>query len=346
MGAAALTFVVTRTDPGSCRAAAWGSLPAVNTLPAGWTATASGIYIDSVGTTLTGPTPSASDESPPAIFVSVGCYGADAHLGVTRSHDTSRSTGGTDISFASVGDESFATRDATTGEYTVVVRRSQLVATLAAAGTISLDDLSTAARAVDAAMRAGTAGTAGGGAAVAASRAPGGPSPSPSPSTASAGSPGASGEVQHAAPALEAALPDSAAGVKLSRASFLGTDVLSTDAPSKALTAAITALGRKPADLSIAEGFDASGARDWYVDVFELRGVSGNALGTAIRSAWIGAGASNVTSTSSTIGGKRVTRLDRGSGAAPDTVYVHGSRVWDVSSSDPAVVSAVLAKLP
>src|SRR4051812_3161908 len=198
MGAAALAFVLTRTDPGSCRAAAWGSLPAVNTLPAGWTATASGIYIDSVGTTLTGPTPSASDESPPAIFVSVGCYGADAHLGVTRSHDTSRSTGGTDIAFASVGDESFATHDATTGEYTVVVRRSQLVATLAAAGTISLDDLSRAAGGVDAARRAGTAGPAGGAAATAPGPSSAPAAPSASSSTAAAGSPAASGDVQHA----------------------------------------------------------------------------------------------------------------------------------------------------
>lgn len=344
MGGVALGAVLLRSDPGACRAAAWNSLPAVDSLPSGWTASASGIYIDSVGTTLTGPAPSASDDTAPAIFVSVGCYGADAHLGVTRSHDAARSSGGADISFPSVGDESFATLDSTAGQYTVVFRRAQLVATLAAPGSVTLDDLATASRAVDDAMKAGSAGTTAGGA-------NGGPgssaSSSPSPAGSPSGSPDASAAADsHAAPDLEKQLPSSAAGVALSQVSYVGTDVLGTDAASTALSAAVTALGRKPENLRIAEAFDPSGTNTWYVDAFELDGVSGTELSKAVRTAWLGAGSSGVTSSSQTIGGKKVTRLDRGPDAPADTVYVHGAFVFDIGTSDAGVIKAVLAKLP
>jgi hypothetical protein len=344
MGGVALGVVLTRSDPGACRSAAWNSLPAVDALPSGWTTSSSGIYIDSIGTTLTGPAPSASEETAPAIFVSVGCYGADAHLGVTRSHDAARSSGGADISFPSVGDESFATLDSTAGQYTVVFRRAQLLATLAAPGSVTLDDLATASKAVDDAMKAGTAGTAAAGPNAGAGSSA---SPLPSAEISPAGSPDASADADsHAAPDLEKQLPSSAAGVTLSRVSYLGTDVLGTDAASSALSAAVTALGRKPENLRIAEAFDPSGTKSWYVDAFELDGVSGTDLSRAVRTAWLGAGSAGVTSSSLTIGGKHVTRLDHGADVPADTVYVHGGLVFDIGTSDAAVIKAVLAKLP
>jgi hypothetical protein len=342
LGAVALGVVLTRPDPGACRVAAWSSLPSVAALPSGWTASASGIYIDSVGTTLNGPAPSASDDTAPAIFVSVGCYGPDAHVGVARSHDASHSSGGADISFPAVGDESFATHDASSGEFTVVFRRAQLVATLAAAGSVSVDDLATAARAVDDAMRVASAGG---------TPSPGGANASPAPSAAgspagSASPSGSESAVSHAAPDLEAQLPTAASGVTLAHTSFAGTDVLGSDAASTALTAALTALGKQPADLRIAEAYDESGVEQWYVDAFELSGVSGSSLSAAVRNGWLGAGASGVKTTTATIGGKHVTRIDRGADVPVDTVYVHGAVVFDISSSDAAVVKAVLAKLP
>jgi hypothetical protein len=163
-----------------------------------------------------------------------------------------------------------------------------------------------------------------------------GPSASPS---------GSESAVSHAAPDLEAQLPTTANGVTLAHTSFVGTDVLGTDAASTALTAALTALGKQPADLRIAEAYDSAGVEQWYVDAFELNGVSGTALSTAIRNGWLGAGASGVKTTTTTIAGKRVTRIDRGADVPVDTVYVHGPVVFDVSSSDPTVVKAVLAKL-
>jgi hypothetical protein len=346
LGAAALAVVLLR--PGApadaCRQAAWSALPAVAALPSGWTMSGSGIYVDSVGTTLSGPTPSASDEPTPAIFVSVGCYGSDAHDGLLRSHVVALGEGSTDVSFPRLGDESFATHDEASGQYTVLVRRGPLVATLAAAGSIDVDDLIAATRAVDAAM---TSGPTSAGAATPGPAASGAPSPSP------AGSAEATPEAsvpdtaaQHLAPDLEKLLPASVAGVDLQRSSFAGSDVLGNDQSSKGLTDALTAMGKAPKDLEIAEALDTSGSSDWYIDAFRLPGVSGSKLVAAILTGWLDAGAQGTKSTTATIDGKRVTHLDRGADTPGDWLYVKDDVVFDVAASDEATARQVLAALP
>ncbi|HEU4672892.1 MAG TPA: hypothetical protein VFS32_08340 [Candidatus Limnocylindrales bacterium] len=347
LGGAALALVLLR--PGTseaCRQAAWSSLPAPGSLPNGWTMSGSGIYIDSVGTTLGGPAPSASDEIAPAIFVSVGCYGPDAHDGLLRSHVVSLSEGAVDVPFASVGEESFATSNQAAGQSVVLFRRGPLVATLAAAGSISAADLETAARAVDAAMEKATNGAtalpsvpaAGGAASPPATPGPSAP-PSAAPSDEAA---------SHADPDLEALLPASIGDTTLDRESYVATKVLGTDTASKALTDSLKALGASPSDLRIAEAFDSSGAATWYLDAFRLPGVGGSRLATAVVEGWITAGSSGATRTNRTIGGKHVVHVTAGSGSGglSDFVYVHGDVVFDIATTETAVVRKILAALP
>ncbi|HEU4573063.1 MAG TPA: hypothetical protein VFR93_10285 [Candidatus Limnocylindrales bacterium] len=341
LGAVALGMVLAGGGGSDrCRQAAWSALPGPGALPTGWKMSGSGIYVDSVGTTLTGPAPSASDQPAPAIFVSVGCYGPDAHEGVLRSHVVALADGATDIAFPRLGDESFATHDAASGEYSVTFRRGSLVATLAAPETTEVDALSAAATAVDSAMAAGP---------TSAGALPTGslPGPSAAASTAPSGGPGASASgTPHVAPDLEKLLPSSVAGATLVRSSFHASDVLGNDPSSQALATALAALGKKTADLQIAEAYDPAHASDWYVDAFRLPGVGGPKLAPAILTGWLGAGSSGTKSSSSTIGGKKVTHLDRGTGTPGDWVYVRNDVVFDVAASDVATATRILATLP
>ncbi len=339
LGGAAFALVLLRPAGASaCRDAAWASLPQQAALPSGWTLSASGVYVDSIGTTMTGPQASASDQSAPAIFVSVGCYGADAAAGMTRSHDVARAGGAEDIAIPAMGDESFGTHDTGSDQYTVYVRRGDLVATLAAAGDVALGDLTAAAKAVDTAMKQGIANPA------AVSFVPG----SPAASAAESGSPGPSGSDSasvHAAPSLEALVPKKVGTTSLDVTSFRMSDVLTDDDASKALTAELKALGHTPDQLLVAEGYDTAQAQTWYVDAFQLPGVSGTKLATAIGRGWLQDAAKGTTSTTVALDSKRVVHVDRGQDPG-DWIYVHNDVVYDVGTSDQSVVRSVLAGLP
>jgi hypothetical protein len=339
LGAAALLLVVTRgASPDSCRMAAWRSLPSSTALPPGWAMSGSGIYIDSVGTTLTGPQPTASDATQPAIFVSVGCYGVDAAQGLARSHEVALSGGSTDISFPVVGDESFALRDTTSGQYTVFVRRGELVASLASTDATSVGDLETAARAVDSAMSAAAVAPT---ATDAARASPGG---SPPPTAAASASPEET--TSHAAADLERQLPAKAGGVTFAHESYAAGDVLGPADPGDALTTALQALGKTTKDLVIAEAYDESGAKDIYIDAFRITGVSGAKLSPVIVGEWLGAGSAGTGGATATVGGKKVTKVSQGDGGPTDYVYVHGDVVFDVGTSDAELAKTVLAALP
>lgn len=342
LGGAALALVVLRATPSdACRQAAWASLPSPGSLPPGWSMSGSGIYIDSVGTTLSGPLPSASDDVAPAIFVSVGCYGSDAHDGLLRSHVLSLSEGAIDVPFAAVGQESFATRNDAAGQSTVFFREGSLVATLAAAGSIPATDLEAAARAFDAAMVASASGSA------TVPTVP--PDASPTPLTSAAPSAPASDEAaSHADPELEAMLPAEVGDTALDRESYVAKTVLGTDRASKGLTDAIKALGATTADLRIAEAIDRTNGSNWYVDAFRLPGLSGSKLANAVIDGWIGRGPSGATNTDRTIGGKKVVHVAAASGSdgLSDFVYVHDDVVFDIATTDTSIARLVLAALP
>jgi hypothetical protein len=348
LGGTALAVVLLRGGSGdACRLAAWRSLPSSVDLPPGWSMSASGIYVDSVGTTLTGPAPSSSDGSQPAIFVSVGCYGSDAKEGLARSHDVALAGGSTDIAFPAVGDESVALQDASSGQLTVFVRRDELVASLASTDTTSVDDLAAAARAVDAAMRSAATTAASGDAARGSPAAS--PPPAASPSVAAPQTP------SHAAADLEAQLPKKAGDITLATESYAAGEILGPSDPTDPLTVALGALGKTADDLVIAEAYDETGQQDLYIDAFRLDGVGGSKLARLVIDDWLGAApqpdasggdASGLPTSTATVGGKKVTKVSQGEGAPTDYVYVHGDVVFDVGTGDANLAKSILAALP
>lgn len=327
----------------SCRTLAWDALPDGTGLPDGWTVAAGNFYADGAGTSLIGPTP--SDESAPTtLYLQVTCYGADSHLALTRSHGSAVAAGGTDVPLVNLGDESFATEDATSASTTVYVRLGGLLAVLVTPSALDPAELEQAARAVDAALKqAGSTNPR--------------PSPtirSPHPSaSAVAASPspsvseGPSPTPAHLVLDLEKAVPDAIGSVALAKQSFLGTTGLAgTDPSSQALVAKLGALGKKPADFQIAAGYDQLGTSDLQVFAFRVAGIKGTVLGQAIVDSYQAAGVAAVTVTKVTISGKAVTHFAYGTADADDWVYVHGDVVYDVGSVDADLAAQALTALP
>ena len=278
---AGAALIVTVLRPGaaasadSCRALSWASLPDPSTLPAGWTLAGSGFYSDGYSTSLVGPTATGSTTTAPSIYVRLNCLGADDHLALTRSHDAAVAAGATDLTFAKLGDESFALQDATGGA-TVYFRRSGIVTYLVAAASVTPSELQQAATAVDLAIAAASAS---GGSGIL-----GTPRPAPSggvalasPGPLASSGPGASPEASpsHAVPALEALLPHTVSGTPFSSQSLTGTDALGTDAASVALAASIKGFGKVPADFHVAESYDPAGTVAVTVIGFQVAGVDG-----------------------------------------------------------------------
>jgi hypothetical protein len=320
-------------DP-ACQGAAWNSVPVASSLPSGWSISASGFFVDSVSATLVGPSPSDDTSQPPTVYVSVGCYGSSGHDALVRSHLAALAHGETDLELADFGDESFATRNGTTGSMSVYLRRGDLVGSVAASGTLDLSDLERVTAGLDGAMARAQPNTAG-----ASLAAP----PSRLPSAAPSASPTANA---HMAPDLEAMLPTSFQDTALTRDSTDGASATASDDTARAtLTNALKALGKVPADVSIARAYDDSGTIDLTIIALRAQGVTAGQLRPALRS-WLTGGTAGVKSSTSTISGKTVVTLTYPDGGANDYLYDHGEVLFDVVTSDAAVAKAALALLP
>jgi hypothetical protein len=150
----------------------------------------------------------------------------------------------------------------------------------------------------------------------------------------------------HAAPALEALLPHVLNGTTLSSQSATGATALGTDPSSQALTKTLASLGKKPADLLIAEAYDPSGNIALWVIGFQAGGVAGTTLRQAILDSWLAAAPSNVKTTTVTISGKQVIKVDYGDGGVLDYLYEHGESVFDVATADASLAATALGQLP
>jgi hypothetical protein len=331
----------------SCRSLAWASLPSASTLPAGWSMAGSGFYSDGYSTSVVGPAASGATDVP-SIYVRLNCVGADDHLALTRSHDAAAAAGSTDVAFEKLGDESFAQQDPTGGT-TVYFRRSGIVVYLVASATVTPADLQQSATAFDQAIVVATASNGSG--VIAGISSPGpaasaaiGAAPSAAPSAA--GSAGPSPTPAHAVPALEAILPKSVNGTPFATQSLTGTDALGSDAASTSLAASIKGFGKTPADFQVAEAYDNSGTVAVTIIGFRVVGVDGTPVRQAIIQSWMAAAGSGVTTSTSTISGKSVIKVDYGDGGPLDYVYVHGEDVFDVSTADTTLAATVLGQLP
>ena len=146
-----------------------------------------------------------------------------------------------------------------------------------------------------------------------------------------------------AAPELEALLPSELSGVRLRKASATGANVFGSDAFSREMRRFLASVGRRPTDLRFANARDPAGRLDVETGVFEVRGVDGRALRSAIVAS-SRPGAPGLTTSTETLAGKRVTRLVYASGSTL-YLYARGGRVFYVGTQDAELASTMLATL-
>jgi hypothetical protein len=171
---------------------------------------------------------------------------------------------------------------------------------------------------------------------------------SPSPSAAASGSPGASPSPSpspsQAAPDLAALMPTSVDGTALTVQTAKDASTLGTSPAPRAISAAVTAFGKKPADFEIAISYDASGSSTLQIFGFRLPGVTPEQLKPVILNAWLAADVHGVTTTTVAIGGKSATKVSYGTGAN-EYVFPYGDALFDVETADAAVAAKAVAAI-
>jgi hypothetical protein len=147
---------------------------------------------------------------------------------------------------------------------------------------------------------------------------------------------------------LEARLPNAINGVTLTKYSWKGADFFAADnASSQHLQDLLNALGKAPADLSIAFASDPTGRLGVTVGAFKVTGADGNALLAEFLNA-ARRDAPSVTFTQASVGGRNVTQITDPTDMAKATVYAFtaGDVLFDVQSTDQALAAAALQAIP
>ena len=148
-----------------------------------------------------------------------------------------------------------------------------------------------------------------------------------------------------AAPALVAEMPRSVRGTTLSVQSATGTTSLGAGPSSRAMSAALTSLGKKPADLEIAEAYDASGTSTLSILGFRVPGLDPTRLEPVILDDWLSANTPGVTTTSISLSGTPATRVSYGDEGASEYVVVHGDSIFIVETADQSLAASAVAAL-
>ena len=178
-----------------------------------------------------------------------------------------------------------------------------------------------------------------------AAAAPSGAASSPSASAQPAASSAPSAAPSPAAPVLEAQMPHVINGTTLTIQSATNPASLGTNSSSRALSAAMASLGKKPGDLEIAEAYDPAGALALTVLGFRLAGVDPVKLRTVVLEAWLSTRTPGVTSSSVTLSGTPTTKVTYGDGGPTDFVLVHGDSTFVVVTSDQALAASAVAAI-
>ena len=334
------------SDLTACRTAAWKAVPDEAQLPEGWTLgstdlNANGITVSILSSDVGGD----GTTSPPVVYASVTCYGDGASAALDANRSAAKAAGST-VTERGGGGDAFDIANGSTGSTTTIFRVGALVAQVADAGDATRTQLDTITAAVARAMGDETA----------AGTSPNGPDGGPTGSDAPTGSGDAPSDSSPPfAPELEAILPKTigdktpgaspGATVPLTIDSASATDVFGQDPSSRALAARIRAFGKTLDDLQVAQAFDETGAVDVAILGFRLPGADGAKLRSAILETWLSSTAEGVKTTTPTLGGKQVTKVDYGDGSAFEYVYSQGDVVIDIETSDEAIATEVIAGL-
>jgi len=176
------------------------------------------------------------------------------------------------------------------------------------------------------------------------------PSPTPSPTPVPTPSASASGalpsfNLPSNAKELEALLPDTLGGAKVTKASMKGSDFVNSSSSNAELKAWLDSVGKSLNDVSAAFGFVASGTSSSAVFAFRVAGVDNGKLIDEFKKSSDTSGPA-MTWTSANVGGKNVQKATDSSQNA--TVYLYGSAdlMFIVETNDPAIAQEALSHLP
>jgi hypothetical protein len=174
------------------------------------------------------------------------------------------------------------------------------------------------------------------------------PTPSPTPTpvpTPSTGQQLPSFSLPSNAKELEALIPDTLGGQKLTKASYKGSDFVNSTNSNEEFKTWLNSVGKSLNDVSAAFGFAASGTSGSAVFAFRVQGVDNGRLIEAFKTS-MGTTNSTMTWTSANVGGKSVQRSED-----PDTktaIYLYGTAdlLFFVTTNDTKVAEEALQHLP
>lgn len=333
----ALGLVVWRTFAAAgtgCQSTVWSAQPDANRMPAGWLM--KGTTFDTNRRSITfAASDSGSGNPVPNVLATVTCIQDGAAEAVSRGAAAAREIGQTVSTRNDLSDGGFEATDAS-GAIFLEFRRGSILVDLAASGGATATDIETIASAYDRAL-GGAGGTI--------------TPPEPSGSDFSGlGSPGASGDtgLSHNAPELEKLLPTKVGTMDLTVASELGGAALSGgDQDSRAATAALTADGKQPDDLHLAQaaGYDANGDPLLGVSAVSVSGLDAAKV-RAVTLDYFGLSGSAIKQITVTLAGKPWTKFDLGDGGLLYYLRAQGDIVLVITTADPKLADQAAAAIP
>ena len=335
-GTAAFTFLGRgSSDLSACRSAAWAAIPDAAKLPAGWTIGQSDLNANGLTVSIVGPPSADGSTRPPVVYASVTCYG-DAAAAALESNRKGADAAGATISDRTADGQAYDVDNPSTGSVTTLFRVGGLIGQVADAGTAAPADLAAISTAMAAAMGDGSA--AGSGGIVPPPAGSGDPLGSePAPTDEASPTP--------FAPELERLMPSTVGTTKLTIQSASATDLFGDDPASRALSARIRALGGTMDQLEIAQAYDEASALDVSIIGFRLPGADAAKLKTAIVETWLSAGADGIPTTTVTLGGKSLTKVDYGDQGTTQYVYAGTDYVIVIDTADANVAAEVAKEL-
>ena len=333
------------SDLTACRTAAWSAVPKAADLPDTWSLTSTDLNANGMTISIVGPTPADGSTNQPVVYASVTCYGEAATTALAENRTAAEAAGST-VSARTAGGDAYDVDNSSTGGRTTMFRVGGLIGQIADGGTASSSDLDAITAAIASAMgdrnAAGSASL---------------PSDDPnvSPDPLGSNDVGAEPSSSPFAPDLEALLPRSIdiaasadaspAPVTLSVVSASAAEAFGDDPSSRALAARIRAIGGTFEQLQIAQAFDESGTVDVLINAFRLPGADVAKLKAAVVETWLSGSVEGVKTTTVTLGGKSLTKVDYGDGQAIEYVYALDDAVIVIDTSDVGVATAVAQKL-
>lgn len=172
-------------------------------------------------------------------------------------------------------------------------------------------------------------------------------SPGASPAESAGASPGESPapSASVAAPVLEAEMPRAINGTTMSIQSATDAKTLGNNPTNRALDAAVTSLGKKPADLEIAASYDQSGSVALSVLGFRIAGIDPAKLRPVLLESWLGSNTPGVKTSTVTLAGTTATAVSYGDTGPTEYVVVHGDGVFLIETTDQALAAAAVTAM-